>query len=186
MNSGSSDMLLLDFINRHGLITVDAACVLLGLQPNAVIKRLSKLKLRKARYIHPTCYWYATHPLGAQALPTRAGVLCHCVFSEPRWELEGWDGPAAICSSDDRTEAVFPDLNASPTHIVSKLRRYCGKGARNITGLALLLPTESKAAIVGRALAGNNLPLPVRLVVIEDLYYLLARPSCPGNRSTHR
>ena len=186
MSSGDSDILLLDLVRRHGLITVEAVCAMFDLQPSAAIKRLSKLNLKKAVYIRPACYWYVKRPLGAQALPTRASVLCHCVFSEPRWELRGWDGPAAICSSSDRTEAVFIDLNASPTHIMSKLRSYNDRRLREVTGQAVLLPTESKATIVGRTLAKNNLPLAVRLVVIEDLYHLLARPSCPGNPSTRR
>ena len=180
--SSDPDMLLLDLVGCHGLITAEA--VLRDVQHPACrgYQAAGKAQLKKAAYIHPSCYWYMMRPLGAQALPTRASVLCHCVFSENRWELQGWDGPEAICSRRGLTEAVFPDLNASPTHIMRKLCRYYDRRTRDVTGLTLLLPSDSKASTIARTLANNNLPLPVRLVVIEDLYYLLARPSCRGNR----
>jgi hypothetical protein len=157
----------------HGLIDVASACAVSGGNPNAAVKALASLvnlgRLAKAPYIHPRCYWHPRHPLGAQGLILASSVLYRCVVAEPRiWTPEGREGPATLISCEGEREAVFVDFGASPRHVARKLDRWCGaRDLSGLTALGVVVPSEAKARSVHEA--AEDLPLPVRFVVSEDL-----------------
>ncbi len=178
MSFGESDMLLLDFIERYGFITAEAAGVLLGTNANTAGKRLARLEaakeIEKAAYLWPRCIWKPNRKLGGQALKMRAPLLCYCLHGKERFDFERWDGPAAICTGEGKKEAVFIDLAGTPDHVARKLRDYCrSRNLDGFTGLTVLVPAASKGQKVYRSASGHRLPLPVRCVVIDDLRRLL-------------
>src|SRR5687768_6888469 len=129
MNSGDSYMLL-QLVERFGLVTIDAACALSGGKPNTITKELHRFTelglLVKAPYIHPRSYWHPKRPLGAQGLILASSVLYRCVLAEPRiWTPKGRQGPATIIACGQEREALFIDYGASPRFIARKLSNWC-------------------------------------------------------------
>ena len=165
--------MLLELAKRHRIITIEAACVVSGLNPNAAVKQLARYtrkgKLVKDPYIYPRAYWHPRHPLGAQALIRSSSLLFRCVLAEPRiWTPEVRDGPATLITCEGEREAVFADYGASPRCIEKKLRLWCeGRDTSDLTALGIVVPTEAKAEAINRAV--QDLPLPVRYTVSEDL-----------------
>ncbi len=173
---------ILALTERFGLVTVEMLVAVLGLSPNAVVKRLLRRERRgefvKCRLIGSRHYWHRKKPLGTQALARRFAVMAFCCLGESHWELERWDGPAAVCSRVGRREAVVVDLGGPADHVARrKLRDFCAERQERLAsyaGLSVLTPTAEKARKIGLAAREHTLPLPVRCVVIEDLFYLLA------------
>ncbi len=168
--------------DTFGLVTVEVLVAVLGLLPNAAAKRLHRREDRgevvKCRLTGRRYYWHPNKPLGTQALARRYAVMAFCCLGDSPWELELWDGPAAVCSRDGRREAVVVDLGGDAGHLARrKLRDFCADRRDRLgryAGLTVLTATPEKARKIALAARGHALPLGVRCVVVEDLFYLLA------------
>lgn len=182
MSFGDSDTLL-RLAKRYGLVTIDAACAVSGLSPNAAVKRLMTLSARrelaKSPYIHPRCYWHPRRPLGAQSLTLASSVLYRCVLAESRtWTPEGRDGPATIIAREGEREALFVDYGASPRHVTAKLANWCdARDMARFSALGVVVPSEEKARAINEAI--EDLPFPVRYTVSEDLWGLICEKVRP-------
>ncbi len=173
-----SDMaMLLEFAICYGLITIDAACAVSGRKPNAVTKWLAKEvetgRLVKAPYIHPRCFWHPRRPLGAQGLILASSVLYRCVLAETRiWTPVGRDGPVTLITDGREKEALFVDYGASCRYIARMLGRWCETRSLScLTSLGIVVPTTAKALAINGAV--QDLPLPLRFTISEDLWSLL-------------
>lgn len=179
MSSGDADTILLNEVERYRMMTVEAArCLIRDGKRNAMVKRLGRHvqahRLKKAPYLWPRCYWHVGVPLGSQALPRHAAVLCYCVLGEPQRELSCWRKAAAVVTCGEQRELVFVDLKASSDHVARKIKRYCGDNdLTGIQAITVLVPTPEKGNKVWRAARKHSLPLPVRCAAIDDLKELL-------------
>ncbi len=175
MSSGNSRGLL-QLTKHYRLITIEGACAVTGLSTNSAVKKLARFterrELLKAPYIHPRCYWHPRHPLGAQGLILASSVLYRCVLAEPRiWTPVAREGPATLIACDGEREALFVDYGATPRHVARKLSRWCDdQDTSDLNALGIVVPTVAKAQAIHGAV--QDLPLPVRYTVSEDLWSL--------------
>lgn len=172
----SGDDMLFQLENRFGIVRIDAACAVSRGKPNTIARRLNRLTelelLVKETFIAPRCYWHAHRPLGAQGLILASSVLYRCVLAEDRiWTPEGRQGPATLIACDSEREALFVDYGATPRFISKKLARWCSaQNLAGLTALGIVVPTEAKARSIHAA--AQDLPLPLRFTVSEDLWSL--------------
>ena len=164
------------WLNRYGLVTIDAACAVSGGKPNTVTKELAQAH-------------GAGHP-GQGSLHPSPLLLAPGGLSEPRASSSRRPCSIGACSpsrvsgrpravrdrqpSSPATRSGKPSSSTTgraPRFIAKKLARWCSaQDLAGLTALGIVVPTEAKAQSINGAM--QDLPLPLRFTISEDLWSL--------------